>query len=102
MNEEIPIPDGDLTEEQKIFVSNLSDEELNGVDQLILSIASYRWKKVAMLVATVMFDYPDAFDELPDVFYSSRIRKLVEEGKLESQGNLMYMRFSEVRLPNCE
>ncbi len=102
MNEEIPIPDGDLTEEQKIFVSNLSDEELNGVDQFILSIASYRWKKVAMLVAKVMFDYPGAIDELPDVFYSSRIQKLVEEGKLESQGNLMYMRYSEVRLPNCE
>jgi hypothetical protein len=102
MNEEISIPNGDLTEEQKIFVSNLSDEELNGVDQFILSIASYRWKKVAMLVATVMLDYPGAFDELPDVFYSLRIRKLVEDGKLELQGNLMYMRFSEVRLPNYE
>jgi len=34
------------------------------------------------------------------VFYAERIRALADFGRLESQGNLSYMRFSEVRLPN--
>ena len=36
---------------------------------------------------------------IPDVFYAQRVRKLVEDGHLEAQGNLAYMRYSEVRLP---
>ena len=36
---------------------------------------------------------------LPDIFYSQRVRKLVELGFLESEGNLDFMCFSEVRLP---
>jgi len=37
--------------------------------------------------------------KVPDIFYAERVRNLVAEGKLESQGNLLYMGFSEVRLP---
>jgi len=35
---------------------------------------------------------------IPDIYYANRVRALVEAGRLESQGNLDYMRFSEVRL----
>jgi hypothetical protein len=37
---------------------------------------------------------------VPDVYYAQRVCHLVEVGKLESQGNLAFMRFSEVRLPS--
>lgn len=36
--------------------------------------------------------------DIPDVFYSHRVRDLVSNGHLEAQGNLHRMRFSEVRL----
>ena len=34
------------------------------------------------------------------VLYAERIRLLAKQGHLKSQGNLRYMRFSEVRLPD--
>ena len=37
--------------------------------------------------------------DVPDIYYAQRVRHLVEIGKLESQGDLHYMRYSEVRLP---
>lgn len=33
------------------------------------------------------------------IFYAQRLIHLVEEDRLESQGNLEHMRFSEVRIP---
>ena len=42
--------------------------------------------------------YPDQYLDIPDVFYSQRIRELVSGGQLQAQGNLHRMRFSEVRL----
>ena len=36
---------------------------------------------------------------IPDLYFAQRGRKLVEAGRLESQGNLSYMGLSEVRLP---
>jgi hypothetical protein len=32
--------------------------------------------------------------------YAERIRLLAEQGRLDSQGGLSYMRFSDVRLPH--
>jgi len=36
---------------------------------------------------------------LPDLYYANRVRVLVERGLLVAEGNLDYMRYSEVRLP---
>ncbi len=36
---------------------------------------------------------------LPDVCYATRVVALVNQRKLESAGNLNYMRYSEIRLP---
>jgi hypothetical protein len=44
---------------------------------------------------------PYRFENVPDVFYSQRAKALVENGLLESQGNLDFMRYSEVRLPKA-
>ena len=49
-----------------------------------------------------MMEMQNRISGIPDIFYSQRVRHLVEEGKLESQGNLGYMRYSEVRLPSKE
>ena len=41
----------------------------------------------------------ERFPNIPDIYYAQRVRRLVAVGELESQGNLEYMRYSEVRLP---
>jgi hypothetical protein len=72
------------------------------VDRLILSFALVRWRKVAMIIAKVV----DASGrgggdaELHDV--AERVRALVEDGRLEPQGNLSKWRHSEVRLTHLD
>jgi hypothetical protein len=98
MNEEIPRAEAQMTPEQLAKVAQLSQSEIRAIDETLLSNARHEWRKVAMVVGLTMTRCNDAVS-LPDIFYSQRVRKLVEDGRLESQGNLVYMRFSEVRLP---
>lgn len=102
LQEAAPQPDPDLTLAEKALVETLSDEQIREIDNLLLSHATRKWRKVAMLVGLVMMEDDKCSEGIPDVFYSQRIRKLVEEGRLESQGSLQYMRFSEVRLPGTK
>jgi Protein of unknown function len=99
-DEDVPEPDPDLTRQEKELVAKLSREMIEEIDMLLLSHAQHNWRKVAMLVGLTMMDLKNRPRGIPDIFYAQRVRKLVEEGRLESQGNLQYMRFSEVRLPN--
>jgi hypothetical protein len=95
-----PEPDGQLTEEQQARVDQLTAEELQIIDDALLAEASTQFRKVARVVGFAMDVNKDSFKGIPDIFYASRVRKLVEEGRLVSQGNLEYMRFSEVKLPD--
>ena len=99
MIEEIPKPDPPLTPEQQVKVAQLSEAEIRSIDEALLSNACHQWRKVARVVGTTMIGLTNRIHGIPDVFYSQRVRKLVEDGRLESQGNLAYMRFSEIRLP---
>lgn len=95
-------PDALLTEEQKVIASSLTESEIQKIDNMLMSFVKVSWRKVAMLVAATMIELPNKKHDLPDVFYSERVRKLVEAGRLEPQGNLQYMRYSEVRLPKSD
>ena len=88
-----------LTDEQKEFVSKLSEEQLKNIDNALLSYANKRFQKVAMIVAMFIAESNLHSSEIPDVFYAQRIAELSNKGLLESQGNLKLMRFSEVRIP---
>jgi hypothetical protein len=96
--DEIPTDDGPLTPEEEAMVARLSDSELQEIDEALISHTTRQWRKVAMVVGTTMSSLPNRVPGIPDVFYAMRVRKLVEDGVLESQGNLARMRFSEVRL----
>ena len=50
-----------------------------------------------MVVGITMPSLSIRLPGIPDVFYGMRVRKLVEDGVLGSQGNLARMRLSEVR-----
>lgn len=99
MEEEIPIPDPPLSPEQEARVAQLTSKEIEAIDETLMSNAKPSWRKVAMLVGLSIGKLQDRIQDIPDLYYSQRVRKLVESGRLESQGNLAYMRFSEVRLP---
>jgi len=98
VTDEIQHPDPPLTAPQQAAVDQLTESALIAIDEALLSNASDRWRKVAMVVGSTMMHLPDRVPGIPDVFYAQRVRKLVEHGLLESQGNLAYMCFSEVRL----
>ena len=92
-------PDTDLTPEQRKLVEKLSDAEILAIDDALLSNTSSQWRKVARVIGTTMNQLPSRVTGIPDSYYSQRIKKLVKDGLLESQGDLSYMRYSEIRLP---
>jgi len=94
-----PPPDPPLTPEQESLVSQLTEQDLQRIDEALLSQAGDHWRKVAAVVGFTMSRLPYIPQGIPDVFYARRVRKLVRAGKLEADGNLAYMCFSEVRLP---
>jgi hypothetical protein len=96
---EIPQPDEPLTAEQAALVEALSPDEVESIDRALLSNTHDRWRKVAMVVGKTMMELETRRRGIPDTYYAQRVRKLVERGSLQSQGNLEFMRFSEVRRP---
>jgi len=45
-----------------------------------------------------MLNLPNRVERIPDSYYAQRIQKLVNDVLLVSQGNLSYMRYSELRI----
>ena len=72
-------------------------EQLKEIDYGLLSFCSNKFPKVAKIVGSYMTSNSNKFDVI-DLFYAQRIEKMVHLKSLESQGNLKFMRYSEVRL----
>jgi hypothetical protein len=92
-------PDPPLTHAEKIVVESLPVAFVERVDAVLLSHAKKRERKVAMVVGLAMMDNELRVLRLPDVYYAQRVKLLVQKGLLLAEGNLDYMRYSEVRLP---
>jgi len=99
LHQEIPVPLDPLTAEQEARIAQLTEAELNAIDNHLLSIATNQWRNVAMVVTLAMHGVGHSFSGVPETFYAMRLKELVAHGRLEAQGNLEFMRFSEVRLP---
>ncbi len=70
-------------------------------DEALLQQATERWQKAAKIIGQVMMSIGE--NEWPgDTYLAERLQALVTAGKLESQGDLSRIRFSEVRLPQKE
>ena len=69
------------------------------IDEAILSIVTSRWQKVAMVIAKALGTqlHKAAEPDYRDV--AARIEFLIDEGKLQCQGDPRHWRCSEVRLP---
>lgn len=69
------------------------------IDDLVLSFSRAQWRKVAMIILQVLDESRRHGTEIDEYAVAERIRILVEDGRLEAQGNLYIWRQSEVRLP---
>jgi hypothetical protein len=81
------------------LIAALRPEQIQAIDAAILHVANHNWRKVAFIVGTVVGNLPGRVNGIPDIFYAQRVAALVSQGRLESQGNLSHMRYSEVRIP---
>src|SRR5688572_22739893 len=99
MSEEIPQANPPLSAKEQSAVARLNPAELQAIDAVILANASERWLKVARVVISTADALEQQHPGLSYIFYAQRLCKLAAAGRLESKGNLAYMRFSEVRLP---
>ena len=91
--------DGDLTDEQAKIAASLSSELIEKIDACLLSHATVRERKVAMIIGLAMMDATIRVVGLPDLFYRDRVKTLVTKGLLLAEGNLNRIGYSEVRLP---
>ena len=70
------------------------------IDECILRYTTEQWQKVAMVAAGVMFETDPDMSEVNDFEVAERVKALVAEGRIQSQGNLDDMRHSQIRLPD--
>ena len=96
--EPLGVPDAELSQEDQEVVSLLQASDLQSIDAALLGDCASSWRKVARVVGTAMRALQDSHPDIPTGYYAQRVALLVSAGRLESQGNLEYMRFSEVRL----
>lgn len=88
-----------FTAAEKTAVSRLSETDIQHIDDALLSYANCHFQKVAKIVAAFMTESTLHKAEIPDLFYAMRIEALVGKQRLVHQGNLQYMRYCEVKLP---
>jgi hypothetical protein len=99
MSREVPIPNPPLSRKEATAFAKLSERDKAAIDAGILSCVLPHWQKVAMVVGLAENKLTAQFPQFSYILYAKRIHLLAKQGQIESQGNLRYMRFSEVRLP---
>lgn len=100
MTGEIPEANPPLSDEERSAAAELTAADLEMIVNAILANSSNRWLKVARVVVATERELANRYPKLSHVFYAQFLPGLVQEGRLESRGNLAYMRFSEVRVPD--
>ena len=80
-------------------IARLGEHDLLRIDQMILSSLSRDWKKAGFITAGVMIAAPDEYEDLPEMFYASRIRMLAEASRIETKGDVHVLKIFEIRLP---
>jgi hypothetical protein len=90
-------PDPKISTEEERYISTLSMEEIQSIDRTIYDCTSSSWRKVTMVVGTVLLQLKITYPGLSDLYLAQRVRNMVTQGVLEHQGFLENMRYSEVR-----
>ncbi len=95
---EVPIPNPPISAEEKAAADLLSKQDLESIDACILSHCADRFYKVARIIGRTQDELADRFPKLSHVFFTQRLKKLVDTGLLAAAGDVFKMRFSEARL----
>jgi hypothetical protein len=99
MDEEIPMENPPLSVEEQSVATKLNEADRQVIEAAILANCSERWLKVARVVTRTEDALAKQYPGLSYVFYTQCLCRLVDEGRLESEGYLLWIRHSEVRLP---
>lgn len=95
---ELGPPDTVLDAEEMLVVQSLTADEVESIDAALLAECATRPRKVARVVGFAMKALGSQLEKVPCGYYAQRVAALADSGKLEADGNLEYMRFSEVWL----
>ena len=95
-------PDDVLDEGDQGIVSTLGPSDLTLVDSALMAECVTSWRKSARVVMGAMKVLDRKLPDLPVALFAQRIATLVQSGRLQSQGNLRHLRFSEVKLAESE
>jgi hypothetical protein len=85
--------------EEEIY-DRLSEADLQEIDAALFEDCVRYGRKVARVVGTTFLSAKFRDRGIPVSCFAQRIVELVRQGKLVAEGNLNYMRYSEVRLPS--
>lgn len=95
---EVPIPNEPISAEEKAAADLLDPQELEAIDACLLSHCTGRFLKVARVILRTENGLRHRFPKLTHIFYTLRLRHLVDTGHLLASGDVSQMRFSEVKL----
>jgi hypothetical protein len=103
VSEEVPLPVGPLSDAEQSIASALTAADLQTIDAAIIATTPNQSRTRSRKVIAVAMRTEEAlksrYPGLSFVFYIHRLIHLVDEGRLEADGNPEYPRFSEVRVP---
>ena len=85
-------------QEARDAIARLGEHDLLKIDRAILSSLGREWKKAGFITAGVMIAAPDEYEDLPEMFYASRIRVLAEASRIETKGDARALKTFEIRL----
>ncbi len=97
MATEVPQPNDELTPKELGCYRSMSQSQRDEIDETIFTHVADHWKKVAWVAVQTHEVLESRFPEFSINFYAERIGYLADRGRLNSKGNVAYMRFSEVR-----
>jgi len=97
-----PFPDTLLVPEENELVSQLTQSDLEVVDEALLHSSVSSWREVHRVIASAMVALDGQFPGLPLGLYVRRVGTLVGSGRILAKGNVEFMRLSEVRLPTVD
>ncbi|MGH8054570.1 MAG: hypothetical protein ACREP4_11700 [Stenotrophomonas sp.] len=86
-------------QEGREAIERLQAQDLEKIDQSILSSLDQTWKKAGFVTTGVLLAAPDEYEDIPESFYALRIGVLASESRIEVKGSLEVLKTCEIRLP---
>lgn len=92
---EVPTIDSELTWDEISLPSSITENDL---DEMILSVLTPQWRKMAAVLTYSEKLYAELAWSIDAATVAARIQVLADDNRIEHRGDLRKWRFSEVRL----